>query len=308
MASWLPALAALALLAAVPLVADGYQLSLAISIVSYVALATAWALFSGPTRYISLATSAFFGIGAYMAAVFGEALAWPAVLGVAGGVGTAIALVVGLSTLRLSGVHFVVFTFGLAELIRQLVSWYEVNFTRALGRYVFVPITQAQIYWQLLALAVIVFLVGWLIRRSRLGFALRIIGDDEVVAAHTGINMTVAKLTLFAVSALFITLTGAMLAPRWTYIDPSIAFNPLIAFQVLIMALLGGADRLYGPLLGVVPLALLFEYLTGSFPNHFSILLGLAFMLMVYAIPNGIAGLLDSGWERWRTRASGTAA
>jgi branched-chain amino acid transport system permease protein len=74
------------------------------------------------------------------------------------------------------------------------------------------------------------------------------------------------------------------------------------------MALLGGADRLYGPLLGVVPLALLFEYLTGSFPNHFSILLGLAFMLMVYAIPNGIAGLLDSGWERWRTRASGTAA
>jgi branched-chain amino acid transport system permease protein len=154
---------------------------------------------------------------------------------------------------------------------------------------------------------VAVFLVGWLIQRSRLGFALRIIGDDEVVAAHTGINMTVAKLALFALSALFITLTGAVLAPRWTYIDPSIAFNPLVAFQVLIMALLGGADRLYGPLLGVVPLTLLFEYLLGAFPNHFSIMLGLTFMLMVYAIPNGVVGLLESGWKRWAAGAPGTA-
>jgi branched-chain amino acid transport system permease protein len=289
-----------AALAAVPFFANGYQLSLGISIVSYVGLATAWTLFSGPTRYISLATSAFFGIGAYVAAVFAEVLPWPAVLAIAAVVGTAVALVVGLSTLRLSGVYFVIFTFGLAELIRQLVTWYEVNFTRAIGRYVFVPITSSQIYWQLLGLAVIVFVVGWLIQRSRLGFALRIIGDDEVVAVHSGINMTVAKLGLFAVSSLFITVTGAIMAPRWTYIDPSIAFNPLIAFQVLIMALLGGTTRLYGPLLGVVPLTLLFEYLIGNFPNHFSILLGLAFMLIVYVIPNGIVGLFESGFARWR--------
>ena len=69
-------------------------------------------------------------------------------------IGIALALVVGLSTLRLSGVYFVIFTFGLAELIRQLVTWYEVNIHRSVGRYVFLDITQAQIYWQLLALAV----------------------------------------------------------------------------------------------------------------------------------------------------------
>jgi branched-chain amino acid transport system permease protein len=79
--------------------------------------------------YISLATVAFFGIGAYTVAVLGEVMPWPAVLAIAGLFGIAVALVVGLSTLRLSGIYFVIFTFGLSELIRQLVTWYEINFT-----------------------------------------------------------------------------------------------------------------------------------------------------------------------------------
>ena len=107
-------------------------------------------MFSGPTRYVSLATAAFFGVGAYTVAVLGEVLAWPLVLGIAAAIGGSMAAIVGLSTLRLSGVHFVIFTFGLAELVRQLVVWYEVNKTRVLGRYVFVDITQNDIYWQLL--------------------------------------------------------------------------------------------------------------------------------------------------------------
>lgn len=295
---------ATALLTFVPSVADGYMLSLAISLLNYTILATAWALFSGPTRYVSLATVAFFGIGAYTVAVFGEVLAWPLVLLIALGIGVAVALIVGLSTLRLSGVYFVIFTFGLAELIRQLVTWYEVNVTRTLGRYVFVNITTDQIYWQLLALAVLVFVAGVLIRRSRLGLALRVIGDDEMVARHIGIDTTMSKVALFMLSAAFMTLVGAVMAPRWTYIDPAIAFNPVISFQVLIMALLGGVHRLYGPLLGVVPLTLLFEYLLANFPNHFSILIGLAFMLIVYAVPRGIAGLLEHAgvWTAKRGR------
>jgi len=290
--SLIPAALIVAVLATVPLFADGYYLSLGLSLLNYTVLATAWAMFSGPTRYVSLATVAFFGIGAYTVAVLGEVLPWPLVLLIAALVGTLVALIVGLSTLRLTGVHFVVFTFGLAELIRQLVTWYEVNVTRALGRYVFVDVSQGQIYWQMLGLAALVFLVGWLVQRSRLGFALRIIGDDETVARHVGIDTTIAKVALFALSAVFMTLAGAIMAPRWTYIDPAIAFNPMVSFQVLIMALLGGAGRLYGPLLGVIPLTLLFEFLIARFPNHFSIILGLAFLAIVYLVPNGVAGLL----------------
>lgn len=286
------ALAALGALAFVSLLDGGFWLALAINIAQYAVLATAWALFSGPTRYISLATAAFFGIGAYTVAVLGEVLPWPVVLLTAGSIGVLVSLLVGFATLRLSGIYFVVFTFGLAELIRQLVTWFEVNVTRSIGRYVFVEITQAQIYWQLLGLFALLLVVGTWLGRSRFGFALRVIGEDETVARHVGIDTARAKVALFALSAMFVTLTGAVMAPRWTYIDPAIAFNMTTSFQVLIMALLGGVQSLLGPLLGVIPLVLLFEVLGANFPNHFSILLGAVFMLVVYAVPRGVVGLL----------------
>ena len=294
------ALVAVALLAAAPLAVNDYHLGVGINLASYTVLATAWALFSGPTRYISLATAAFFGIGAYTMAVLWEELPEPAVVGVAALIGVAVALLVGVSTLRLRGVYFVIFTFGLAELIHQLVSWYETNYTHTVGRYIYLDITQAQIFWQLLGLGVLVFLAGWLIRRSRLGLALRVIGDDETVARHVAINTTTAKLILFAVSAGFISATGAVMAPRWTYIDPNIAFNPLVSFQVVIMALLGGAGRLAGPILGVVPLVLISEVLSANFPSSFLIILGVVFLVIVYFLPDGVGGLLD----RWRARAA----
>jgi branched-chain amino acid transport system permease protein len=276
-------------LAVLPVAVPGdYLLSYGINVLQYGTLATAWALFSGPTRYISLATTAFFGIGAYTVAVLGELLPWPAVLLVALLVGSVVALVVGLATLRLSGVHFVIFTFGLAELIRQLVTWYEVNVTKSIGRYIFIDISMRQIYWQLLALLALALLTGWLIRRSRLGLALRVIGEDETVARHLGINTTTAKVLLFVISAAFMTLVGAVMSPRWTYIDPAIVFNANLSFQVLIMALLGGAGQLLGPLAGVIPLTALFEVLSARFPNYFSLLLGVTFLVIVYLVPNGV--------------------
>jgi branched-chain amino acid transport system permease protein len=286
------------LLAGLPLVASGYVLALAISMLSFTALATAWALFSGPTHYISLASAAFFGLGAYAAAIFAEQVPWVIVLLIATSAGLAVALVVGLSTFRLSGVYFVIFTFGLAELVRQLVTWYEVNIKGTVGRYLFLDMSQAAIYWQLLALTAATLAIGWLVGRSRLGLAARVIGDDEVVARHSGIDTTRAKVVLFTLSSAIMALTGAIMAPRWTYIDPAIAFNPMISFQVVIMALLGGAGSLFGPALGAIPLVLLFEVLTANFPNAFSVLLGIAFILIVYCVPRGVIGLLDDWWPR----------
>jgi branched-chain amino acid transport system permease protein len=303
-AAVLAACAGLAVLAPLPAYADAYYLSLATGLLQFTVLATAWGLFSGPTRYVSLATTAFFGIGAYTVAVLGELLAWPLVLIIATAIGALTAVIVGLSTLRLSGLHFVIFTFGLAELVRQLVIWYEVNKTRVLGRYVFVDITQSDIYWQLLGLAVAVFVVGWVIAGSRLGFALRIIGEDETVAKHCGINVTVAKVALFTISAIFMTLVGAIMAPRWTYIEPSIAFNATISFEVVIMALLGGAHRLWGPALGAVPLTLLFEFLSARFPSASTLIMGIVFLLIVYALPSGVVGLWDHFARRWHRQCT----
>lgn len=291
---------------AYPLYVNGYYLALGISVLYFTILATAWAMFSGPTRYVSLATVAFFGLGAYTAAALGETMPWPVVLLAAAGVGALTAAITGLSTLRLSGIYFVIFSFGLAELIRQLVIWYEVNIHKSVGRYLFNAVTQDVLYWQLLALTALVFLTGWLLGRSRYGLALRAIGADETAASHSGIDAVRVKLGVFILSSTFMAVTGAVMAPRWTYIDPAIAFNPTISFQVVIMALLGGAGSLFGPVLGVIPLVLLFEVLTATLPNHFSIVLGIIFVLIVMLLPNGVIGLFGMG--RWRVPAGGPAA
>lgn len=275
-------------LAIIPLYLEDYGIGLLVGVMSYVTLASAWALFSGPTRYVSLATVAFFGTGAYTVAVLGESVPFLAILAVAAVIGLGLALVVGLATLRLAGVYFVIFSFGLAELVRQLITWYEINVTGTLGRYIFVPIETRQIYWLLLGLASATILLRWWIERSRFGLAIHAIGDDEIVARHAGINVTWVKLALFALSSTIITVAGAVQAPRWVYVEPSIVFNPTISFMTLIMALLGGATRLWGPVFGAVPLFFLFEWLSVRFPDHYSIILGLVFIAIVYLIPDGM--------------------
>lgn len=300
----LVSLLALAALAAVPFFVGAYPLGLGIGILGYGVLATAWALFSGPTRYISLATVAFFGIGAYTVAVLADLMPYPLVLFCAALIGLVVALLVGLATLRLAGIYFVIFTFGLAELVRQLVTYYEVNVTRTLGRYVFLPIGPEHIYWQLLGLLAVTLALAFWISRAKIGLALRVIGDDPVVASHLGVRITRTKLALFSLSAVVMTLAGAIQAPRWTYIEPSIVFNPTVSFLTVIMALLGGPNRLFGPLLGAVPLFLLFEWLSANFPNHYSIILGLLFIAIVFLLPNGVLAAWDKFSARFKKEAS----
>jgi branched-chain amino acid transport system permease protein len=298
------AVIAVALLLALPQFASRYTVSLATSILSYVILSTAWAMFSGPTRYVSLATSSFYGIGAYATAIAIGSVPLPAVLLIAAIAAAILAVVVGFSTLRLSGMYFVIFTFGLTELIRQLTTWFQINVTRTRVLYIFAKFGDYELYYYLVGLCALTLLVSLIVRRSRLGVALRVVGEDETLAQHTGINTTLTKLSVFAVSGMLISMTGAVMAPRWTYIDPNIAFNSLISIQVVIMALLGGIGRLYGPAIGAVPLVLLSEYLAGRFPYHFSIALGLCFVAIVYILPQGLAGLLEGFMGRLRLIAA----
>jgi branched-chain amino acid transport system permease protein len=286
-----------AALSAAPWFVSDYGLAFLINLMCYVVLTVAWALFSGTTRYVSLATSAFFGVGTYAVAMLIKVMPIYGIFAVALVLGAALSLLVGMVTLRISGMFFVIFGFGLSEMIRELMVWWEINKTHTMGRYVFVPFDNTLIYEHLLALAVLVFLVGFAVRRSRLGLALLVIGDDETVARQVGINVSVTKVVMFVVSSVFMTLVGAVMAPRFGYINPNFAFNPLISFQVVIMAFLGGMQRLWGPVLGVVPLVVLSELLQVQFPYWFSILLGLVFMAIVYVLPRGVTGVVEDGWE-----------
>lgn len=288
--------------ACLPLLGDAYLLTIGVTVAMYAVLATSWALFSGPTHYISLATAAFFGLGTYTTALGIEnGMNYWATLPLAAILGAVVAALVGLATLRLSGVYFVIFTLGLAELVRQIVTWGQ-NISGQKGLYVLTDLTEAHIYWQLLALAGLVYLVGWAIGRSRLGFALKIIGDDEEVARHSGINTARAKVLLFMVSGATASVVGGILAPRYIYIEPSLAFTPMLSFLVVIMALLGGLGRLWGPIVGVIPFTFLWEAISASFPNQTTLLLGLSFLVIVYLLPKGFVGLIETIRRKLRNR------
>lgn len=301
---WLVGGAVIATAAALlPLFDQGFYLSISVNIMLYAALCTAWALFSGPTHYVSLATAAFYGLGTYSVGLGIDILPYPALVAIAAAIGAAAAGLVGAATLRISGVYFVIFTFGLAEFVRQVVTWTQTKFATAIGLYVFTELAEQQIYWMLLALTVAVFLTGFLINRSRLGFAMNIIGNDETVARHVGIDTARAKVTLFMISGAFIAIAGAIMAPRYSYIEPPSAFNPMISFLVVIMALLGGTRRLWGPLVGVIPFTIIMDFVSSRFPNHTMIVIGLAFLAIVYLIPHGVTGLIEQLRERLKRRA-----
>jgi branched-chain amino acid transport system permease protein len=117
------------------------------------------------------------------------------------------------------------------------------------------------------------------------------IGADEERAETLGIDTTRIKVVAFALSAAFMGAVGGAMAPRWTYLDPQV-FNPLVSFQTVIMALLGGATTVVGPLLGAVFLGLLSETLLVKFRYFYMLSLGVVLIVVVLALPRGLAGLL----------------
>lgn len=290
------------LAAFVPLFFGNYWLSISVTAMMYIALCTSWVMFSGPTHYISLASGAFFGIGGYLVAtgMSDYQMSFWLMAALSALVATVLAGLIGVATLRLSGVYFVIFTLGLAEMIRNLVSWVQNNFLGSRGLYVLTDFTEAHIYWMLLTLAASAYLLGWYVQRSRLGFALRIIGNDETVARHVGINTAAAKIILFMTTGFFGALVGAAIAPRYSYIEPNQVFSPELSFMVVIMALLGGAGRLWGPIVGVIPFTLVWEYVSIQFPNQTTMFIGLIFLLIVYVLPQGIVGRLEQVAARIR--------
>ena len=287
------------LLAFLPLYGSVYTVILVTAIFMYIILTVSWVIFSGPTGYISLAPAAFFGVGIYTSAVLGKVLPLPIVICIGALASFCLALLVGALTLRLRGIYFSIFTFGLVLLIQQLLLWYEVRITHTRGRFVIV-VNNTTIYYVMLGILVILLLAAYLIRRSKYGLALQSIGEDEEAAAHIGINVTVLKTIIFAVSAIFTGAAGAIMATRWTYIDPYIAFNPLFSFLPVLMAIFGGMGQFYGPIIGAAIFAYLEEVLLTRFPYYYMLIFGIILVVAILYLPDGLVGLV----QKWRKGGS----
>jgi len=293
-----------AVLAFVPRFAGTYYTSLFTSVLCWVGLAVSWHFFSGTTKYVSLGTAAFFGIGVYVTAIFGKSLPFVLVLLLAAGVNFLFAAGVGLVTLRLRGVYFAILTFGLAELLNNAVLFWESQVTGTRGRFV-VPM---DVYYPILAVTFIILVAIVVLRKTRLGLGLRMIGENEDAAAHYGVNTTLYKVLGFAISSMFMGVMGAAFAPRWGYIDSGMAFSTLYSFMPAIMTLFGGTGWIVGPIAGAVVISVLQEYLLTTFKDYFLIILGVILVVVILALPGGVTGWLAgrqirSGRGRWSPKS-----
>ncbi|HSZ39408.1 MAG TPA: branched-chain amino acid ABC transporter permease [Trebonia sp.] len=279
----------------------------------FVAVASAWNIFSGYSGYISLGNAVFFGSGAYAAGIAcrdwkiqGDAIF--ALLPLAAAVGGAIAVPFGLIALRVRRHTFIVITIAVF-FIFQLMAYnfaFTGGSTGVAAPFITWPAQTYNnpFYFMALATAAGTIAVSWLIRRSRFGLRLRAIRDDEDRARGLGVKPMRVKLSAFVISGAITGLAGAIWFYYLTQVQPPSGFDPLFDLTVVLMAFLGGFGTISGPVLG----ALIIEpgqlWLTAHYTNGYlaQILLGALFLVVVLFLPRGI---IPTGGElitRLRTR------
>ena len=283
------------LLAAAPRFLPPYTLISLITILMYVILTLSWTMFSGPTNYISLATAALFGVGIYTSAVLAGSLPLAVIIIISGLLSFTLAFLMGVLTLRLKGVYFILFTFGVTALIRNTIQWWETHITLTVGRHV-PGLSNETIYAYMVMIYSLTLLFVFLLQNSSYGMALQGIGENEDAAEHIGINVVWLKILTFALSAIFMGAAGAVMALRWSYIDTTIAFNPLLSFLPVLMAIFGGTWLLGGPILGAVIFTLLQEYLITQYPYLYMLLMGLTLVIVILYLPGGLLVLVMKGY------------
>ena len=265
----------------------------------FVAVVTAWNMFSGFSGYISLGQAVFFGSGAYAVGI--AARDWHingvgvfALLPLAAAVGAVIAVPFGLVALRVRRHTFIVITIAVF-FIFQLMAF---NFSFTGGTVgvsaPFLPWSPTafndRFYYITLACAVAAIVIAVLVRRARFGLQLRAIRDDEDRARGLGVRTMRVKLTAFVISATITGLVGGVWFLYLTQVQPPSGFDPLFDLSLVLMAFLGGLGTICGPIIG----ALIIEpgqlYLTIKYTNGYlsEILLGALFLLIVLFVPRGI--------------------
>ncbi|HXA98742.1 MAG TPA: branched-chain amino acid ABC transporter permease [Candidatus Dormibacteraeota bacterium] len=283
-----------------------FVLTLATQAVVWALLAASWDLLSGYTGQVSFGHAGFFALGAYTAATATEHVDLSPWLGLLAGalVAGLVGLLAGFPALRLRGHYLALVTLGLAEIVRLVAqNWlaltggpFGIHDFRSFPGLPAAPIAQRQaIYLITLAVAAVaVAAMLWLCERTRAGQAFRAIREDEILAAHLGINTTGWKLLAFAVSSAGAGLAGALYAYYINLVSPVIA-SAATTSLVIGMAVFGGLGTLWGPVLGAILLFGLSEGLRFVGVVYNLIAIGLVIMVFVIFLPRGLAGLRSSG-------------
>ena len=301
---------ALVLLALVyPLLVQGYPVYERLGALVLLAAigASAWNIVGGYAGQVSVGHAVFFGFGAYSAVVVYAHLEWPPIAGAPIGMllSVAVAAVIGVPTLRLSGHYFSMATIAVAELVRVLSSTSDfLGGAQGLGgpampRSVFDLSFISATPFYYIFLAVLAFVLGltWWIERSRMGFYLRAIKDSERAARSLGVSAGLYKLQAYMLSAAFASLAGSLYLCMFGFVDPESGFGILISVKMVVMAALGGAGQLFGPLVGALILVPLEElsnsYLGGRGAGLTFVVYGAIIVIIARFLPSGLLSLLE---------------
>jgi branched-chain amino acid transport system permease protein len=224
--------------------------------------ASAWNIVGGYAGQVSVGHSMFFGLGAYAPLLFYNLWGWPPLAGIPVGMMLAIALavVIGMPTFRLTGHYFSMATIAVAELIRIFTgTWNFVGAAIGLqgpatarGWWDLTFRGELPYYYIFLAVLAVVLLTTAAVERRRFGFYLRAIKASERAARSLGVPVRRTKIQALALSAAFTSVAGSLYVVKTGFIDPDSGFGILISVQMVIVAALGGAGLLFGPLVGAL--------------------------------------------------------
>jgi branched-chain amino acid transport system permease protein len=269
-----------------------YLLGVAFNLAMWVALTQSWSILSATTGYVSLGHAVFYGIGAYVLVLTMGILPLPLALLASAVAAVATAAMVGYPVLRVRGPYFVILTFGLSELVKYIVVQVETELGQ-FSRLIFDAPDLRTLYLAMLALAVLATLLAVVIRRSKFGRGLIAIRENEEAAEAIGVPVARLKLAAFTLSSAIPGVVGGLMTLRSNYFEPAQAFNPLISFTIVTMAVVGGSDRPRGPIIGAVAFVLLSELLWARIPQLYMIIVGALLVLFILFQPRGLSGLFD---------------
>ncbi|MGH8111808.1 MAG: branched-chain amino acid ABC transporter permease [Rhodanobacteraceae bacterium] len=268
---------------------------------------SSWNILGGYTGYISFGHAIFFGCGAYSALLATQLYGLPSLVGLPAGVviSVVIAAVAGIPTLRLNGHYFSMATIALAELIRLLVSNSDFLGSTsgvsgpAVPRSVFDFSFTSMLpyYYVFLCVLTVVLLVTFWISRSRFGYYLRAIQGSERAARSLGVPAARYKFYALALSAALTSVAGSFFGCMVGFVSPDSAFGIILSVQFVVIAALGGVNRILGPFVGaliLIPVGQISDNVLGASGNGLTFIVygGIIVLISVFR-PGGILPMLE---------------
>ena len=311
-----PAVVFFAVAGLAPLVVrDAFLLDSLVLILIWGTSAAAWNVAGGYAGQISLGHSAFFGLGAYAAALFGARWELSPWLGLAVGavVAMAIGLVIGYLSNRLRGPYFVLATIAFSQVLLIVGSRWR-GFTAG-SEGIPVPfrpgfwtlgIADKRVWvWIVLGLAVLAYLVQLYLERARRGYQLAAVREDEDAALSLGVPARRLKVAAICVSAALTAACGALWAQYIGFVDPFYVFSIDLSVKFALAAIIGGLGTALGPFLGSALVTTVETYLRAQFGGIgaglvgiYLIVYGCALIVMVRWVPQGLVGWIGDRLRR----------